>query len=76
MPEEQTKRKETRVIYAYAKAKGLDHVKINGSKLVADGVRYNHNLLIQNTKTIQVQDESLTKARMLSIQTFILQVHI
>ena len=60
-PEEQVKRKETRAIYAYAKAKGLD-VKMKGSRLVVDGVRYNHNeklphnLSIQNAKTVQVQD--------------------
>ena len=60
-PDEQKKRKETRAIYAYAKAKGLD-VKMKGSRLVVDGVKYNHNeelphnLSIENAKTIQVQD--------------------
>ena len=60
-PDEQERRKETRAIYAYAKAKGLD-VKMKGSKLVVDGVKYGHSvklphgLSIESAKTVVVQD--------------------
>ena len=58
---EMLKKKETRAIYAYAKAKGID-VKMKGNQLVIDGVKYGygeelpHNLSIENAKTVIVKD--------------------
>ena len=58
---EQAKKKEIWVIYAYGKAQGLD-VKVRGSNLVVDGVKYGpdevlpHNLSIENVKTVNPID--------------------
>ena len=59
--EAQLKKKETRAIFAYGKSKGLD-VKLKGSHLVVDGVKYTtnenlpHDLSIENAKVINVKD--------------------
>ena len=58
---EQSKKKETRAIYAYAKSKGVD-VKMRGSQLIIDGVKYSygedlpHDLSIENAKSVVVKD--------------------
>ena len=58
---EQSKKKETRAIYAYAKSKGVD-VKMKGSQLVIDGDKYSYgedlprDLSIENAKTVVVKD--------------------
>ena len=60
-PAKQSKKKETRAIYAFAKAQGID-IKMKGNNLVIDGVKYGQdevllrNLSIENAKTFQVKD--------------------
>ena len=58
---EQSKKKEARAIYAYAKAQGID-VKMRGNNLIVDSVKYGpddvlpYNLSIENAKTVKVKD--------------------
>ena len=60
-PENQTKKKEMRAIYSFAKSKGID-VKMRSLNLIIDGVKYSpndqlpHNLSIKSAKMVEVQD--------------------
>ena len=58
---EQLKKKENRAIFAFAKSQGID-VKMRGSHLIIDGVKYRHDevlphdLTIEKAKTVKVKD--------------------